>query len=59
MNAKQQHQQAMDYSFKAKQAAFENNHNKAFELFCKAAELESEVANFILINPNLNQHEVY
>jgi hypothetical protein len=46
MKAKQQHQQAMDYSFKAKQAAFENNHNSSFELFCKAAELESEVAKF-------------
>lgn len=53
MNAKQQHQQAMDYSFKAKQAAFENKHNKAFELFYKAAELESEVAKFYFDKPEL------
>jgi len=46
MKVKLIHQQAMDYSFKAKQAASENQHNLSFELFCKAAELESKVAKF-------------
>ena len=53
MKAKQIHQQAMDYSFKAKQAASANNHNASFELFCKAAELESKVAKFYFDKPEL------
>ncbi len=53
MKAKLLHQQAMDYSFKAKQAASENNHNSSFELFCKAAEIESKVAEFYFDKPEL------
>ncbi|MET2983993.1 hypothetical protein [Aureibaculum conchae] len=53
MKAKLLHQEAMDYSFKAKQAASENNHNLSFTLFCKAAELESKVARYYFDKPEL------
>ncbi len=53
MKVKQLHQEAMDYSFRAKQAASENNHYASFELFCKAAELESKVAKFYFDKPEL------
>ncbi len=53
MKPKLLHQKAMDYSFKAKQAASENNHNLSFELFCKAAELESKVAKHYFDKPEL------
>ncbi|WP_299123172.1 hypothetical protein [uncultured Winogradskyella sp.] len=54
MKPKLIHQQAMDFSFKAKQAAIENNHSSAFELFTKAANLESQVAEFYFDKP---EHE--
>lgn len=54
MKPKLIHQQAMDFSFKAKQAAIENNHSSAFELFSKAANLESQVAEFYFDKP---EHE--
>ncbi|MHB1107627.1 MAG: hypothetical protein ACYCZ2_14825 [Lutibacter sp.] len=53
MKTKLLHQQAMDYSFKAKQASIENNHSAAFELFRKAAELENKVAEFYFDKPEL------
>jgi hypothetical protein len=53
MEAKQLHNQAMDYSFKAKQAASENKHNDSFDFFCKAAELESKVAKYYFNKPEL------
>ena len=53
MNAKQLHKEAMDYSFKAKQAASENNLNLSFESFCKAAEIESKVAKYYFNKPEL------
>ncbi|QLG45301.1 hypothetical protein [Costertonia aggregata] len=53
MKAKLLHQQAMDYSFKAKQAVSENNSDYAFEMFCKAAEIESKVAKFYFDKPEL------
>lgn len=53
MKAKLLHQKAMDYSFKAKQAASENNHNVSFDLFYKAAELESKVARYYFDKPEL------
>jgi len=53
MKAKQLHQQAMDYSFQAKQAASENKHDLSFDLFSKAAKLESKVAKFYFDKPEL------
>lgn len=53
MKVKQLHQQAMDYSFQAKQAIAENKHDLSFELFSKAAELESKVAKFYFDKPEL------
>lgn len=45
------HQKAMDYSFRAKQALEEGKHSSAFELYIKAAELESKVAEFYFDKP--------
>ena len=53
MKPKLIHQEAMDYSFKAKQALEENNYNKAFDLFNIAAGLESQVAEFYFDKPEL------
>lgn len=53
MKPKLIHQEAMDYSFKAKQALDENNHSKAFGLYKKAAVLESQVAEFYLNRTDL------
>lgn len=47
------HQEAMNFSFKAKEALSMDNYNEAFELFNKAAELESKVAEFYLDRPDL------
>jgi hypothetical protein len=47
------HQQAMDLSFKAKEALDENNFDLAFELYKQAANFESEVADFYLDKPEL------
>ncbi|MBL0200973.1 MAG: hypothetical protein IPP81_12830 [Chitinophagaceae bacterium] len=53
MKPKVIHQQAMDYSFKAKQALEDGNHNSAFELYKQAANLESQVAEFYFDKPEL------
>lgn len=53
MKPKLIHQEAMDYSFKAKQALEKGNYSDAFELFIKAAELESQVAEFYFDKPDL------
>lgn len=53
MKPKLIHQEAMDYSFKAKQALEKGNYSDAFELFINAAELESQVAEFYLDKPDL------
>ena len=47
------HQQAMDYSFKARQAFQEGMEAEAFEYYVKAAELESSVAEFYFDKPEL------
>ena len=47
------HQEAMDYSFKAKVILAEGNYNAAQTLFSKAAELESQVAEFYFDKPEL------
>lgn len=52
MKPKLIHQEAMDYSFKAKQALEQENYNKAFDLFIKAADLESQVAEFYFDKPD-------
>jgi hypothetical protein len=53
MKPKLIHQEAMDYSFKAKQALEQDNYSKAFDLFNKAADLESQVAEFYFDKPEL------
>lgn len=46
MKPKLLHQQAMDFSFKAKQSLEEGKYGTAFELYKQAADLESKVAEF-------------
>lgn len=53
MKPKLIHQEAMDYSFKAKQALEQDNYSMAFDLFNKAADLESQVAEFYFDKPDL------
>lgn len=53
MKPKLIHQEAMEYSFKARLALEEYNYTLAFELFNKAAELESSVAEFYFDKPEL------
>jgi hypothetical protein len=53
MKPKLIHQQAMDYSFKAKQAMEDGNTSVAFELYKQAADLESQVAEFYFDKPEL------
>jgi len=53
MKPKVLHQEAMEYSFKAKQALTENNYANAFDFYKKAAELESQVAEFYFDKPEL------
>jgi hypothetical protein len=47
------HQEAMDYSFKARQALEQGFYTNAFDLYAKAAELESQVAEFYFDKPEL------
>jgi hypothetical protein len=47
------HQQAMDFSFKAKQALEQGEFTIAFDLYQQAAELESQVAEFYFDKPDL------
>jgi hypothetical protein len=47
------HQEAMDYSFKARQALEHGEYASAFDLYSKAAELESQVAEFYFDKPDL------
>lgn len=53
MKPKLIHQEAMDYSFKAKQALEQDDYTEAFNLFNKAADLESQVAEFYFDKPEL------
>lgn len=53
MKPKLIHQSAMEYSFKARQALEEDNYTLAFDLFNKAAEFESQVAEFYFDKPEL------
>lgn len=53
MKPKLVHQEAMDLSFKAKQALEEGNYIKAFDLYKEAAALESQVAEFYFDKPDL------
>lgn len=53
MKPKILHQEAMEYSFKAKQALVEGRYGSSFELYKKAAELESDVAEFYFDKPEL------
>ena len=53
MKPKILHQEAMEYSFKAKQALVEGRYGSSFELYKKAAELESHVADFYFDKPEL------
>jgi hypothetical protein len=47
------HQQAMNFSFKAKEALEQGSHSEAFEFYVEAAKLESQVADFYLDKPEL------
>jgi hypothetical protein len=47
------HQEAMDYSFKARQALEQGQYAHAFDLYSKAAGLESQVAEFYFDKPDL------
>lgn len=53
MKPKVIHQEAMDYSFKARQALEHGSYANASELYVKAAELESQVAEFYFDKPDL------
>jgi len=53
MKPKVIHQEAMDFSFKAKQALEQGNYSAAFDLYIQAAELESKVAEFYFDKPEL------
>lgn len=53
MKPKVLHQEAMDYSFKAKQALEQGDFSTAFDLYRNAAELESQVAEFYFDKPDL------
>ncbi len=53
MKPKLLHQEAMEYSFNAKQALIEGRYGSSFELYKKAAELESVVAEFYFDKPDL------
>ena len=53
MKPKLIHQEAMDFSFKARQALEQGFYANAFELYSKAAELESQVAEFYFDKPDL------
>jgi hypothetical protein len=53
MKPKVLHQQAMDFSFRGKQAMEEGNFSAAFDLYKQAAELESQVAQFYFDKPDL------
>lgn len=53
MKPKVIHQEAMDYSFKARQALEQGEYASAFDLYSKAAELESNVAEFYFDKPDL------
>jgi hypothetical protein len=53
MKPKLIHQEAMDYSFKAKRALEDDDYTAAFDLFNKAADLESQVAEFYFDKPEL------
>lgn len=53
MKPKILHQEAMEYSFKAKQNLEEGNFSAAYDTYKKAAELESQVAEFYFDKPEL------
>lgn len=53
MKPKILHQQAMELSFKAKQAFELGDHERAFHIYTQAAELESEVAEFYFDKPDI------
>ncbi|MCX8481924.1 MAG: hypothetical protein ORN58_08400 [Sediminibacterium sp.] len=53
MKPKLDHQKAMEFSFKAKQALEQENYSAAFDLFIQAADLESKVAEFYFDKPTL------
>src|ERR1700677_1530611 len=53
MNARVVHQEAMNYSFQAKEALARGDNQEAFDLYTRAAEKESEVARFYYDKPDL------
>jgi uncharacterized protein (DUF2267 family) len=53
MNLAQQHQEAMSISFLAKQEREKGEEDKAIELYLRAADLESQVADYYFDKPDL------
>jgi hypothetical protein len=53
MNPRTLHQEAMNYSFQAKEALARGDDSEAFELYARAAEIETDVAKFYYDKPDL------
>jgi hypothetical protein len=53
MNPLAEHEQAMNYSFLAKQARERGDEDLAIDNYLRAAEIESEVADYFFDKPNL------
>jgi len=53
MNPRTLHQEAMNYSFQAKEALARGDDSEAFEFYARAAEMETDVATFYYDKPDL------
>jgi|GEM_PF-920474 hypothetical protein len=53
MNPRNVHQEAMNYSFQAREALARGEDSEAFHLYARAAEIESDVAKFYYDKPDL------
>lgn len=53
MKPKLVHKEAMDFSYKAREAFESGDYSNSFDLYSKAAELESQVADFYFDKPEL------
>ena len=53
MNPRTLHQEAMNYSFQAKEALASGDDLEAFELYARAAEIETDLAKFYYDKPDL------
>ena len=53
MNPRKLHQEAMNFSFQAKEALLRGDDSEGYDLYTRAAELEAEVAKFYYDKPDL------